>query len=347
MNFGMRLLTSLILLVVQDLHLAFAQNDPAKVDIRQKVQQSQKAFQENKHQEVIDLISPHIESLDRNSLLNLAKSYAEIGNQSLAIRMAQLITGKNPKDLQAKTFIATQYVTQRKEKDAVNLLKEVLNENSKYLPAYDVLINIYSQRKDASQNAKKTTRYELRLVYQDMLEKIGESPKYLENLCRLSTQDGLYEIAEKYCSRGIELDPKNAENHVYLGVCHLMTGREKSGDAILKNAASRFSKSYLAQERYAARLAEQKNFVDAFKYYTKATELAPNESDLWIGLGQTAIEIQKYEVSLQSFVRNCEINKKVAPAFRAAVSTLRTNKASDWVTKFQLAIDSCFLNKAD
>lgn len=345
MNLRFIIITLMILLSFTDLDLAYGSTSSSKIEIRQKVQQANKFYQENRYQEVIELIDNHIEDLDRNDLFMLAKSYAEVGNTILAIRTAQLIIGKNSKDLQAKTLIAVQYHKQKKEKESINLLKEVLVDNSKYLPAYEALINIYTQRKDTSPAARKTTRYELRLVYQDMVDKIGESSKYIAKLCQLSTLDGLYEIAEKYCSRGIEIDPQNPENHTYLGISHLMTGREKSGETILKNAALKFVTSSVAQEKYAARLMEQKNYIDAFKYYLKASELSPDQADIWIGLGNSAMEIQKYDIALSSYIKNCEISKKIDSSFRVAIATLRSNKANEWISKFTSGIDSCSLKK--
>lgn len=295
---------------------------------------AEKALKEKRYEKVVSLLSPNIEKLDRRGLLLLGKAYSGVGNNSLAIKSFTAILAINPKDAEAKTLIGTELYNAKSEREAIAALKEALEFNNKYIPAYRQLIKIYESR-------KKENRYELRLIYQDLIEKIGETSEFVTKVCELSTLDSLYDLAFKYCQRGVDLFPKEARNHVYLGLASKDTGKLEQANKILKNAAEAFPKSDVAQVAYAQFLAEYKNYIGAYAYYKKGLAANKDSIPALLGLGSSALEIQKYQESIDALLKACLKDKKNLPKLRAATNIVRTSKNKEWVKKFEAAEDKC------
>lgn len=293
-----------------------------------------KATSKKNYARIIELLSPEVEKLSHANLSLLAQSYFETNNFIAAIKSYTACLSLNPKDYQAKTQIGLAQFNLGKDKEALATLKSSLEMNSEFEPTYQALINYYT---------KKKNKYELRLLYQDMIEKIAEKASYVTALCELTAKDSLYDLAIKYCQKGIQLDPKEALNYTYLGVSYQDTGDNKKAVRFLKLAADKFPKSEVAQINYAQALEGEKNFIGAFNYYKNATIADKLSVKAFIGLGNSAVEIQKYKDALDAYQQACKLNKSALPSLRKAINTLRSLKSQDWIKKFEEAADSCGL----
>lgn len=292
----------------------------------------QKDLKAKDYQKVINSLSPEVEKLDRVGLFALAKAYSAQKKSEAAIKAYTAALALNTKDVEAKTLIGAEQLVSGKEKEALITLKEALEIKSDFVPAFKLLARIYEKRKN---------KYELRLLYQDLVEKVGSKPEYLTKLCELTTIDGLYDLSTKYCQQGIEKSPQEAANFVHLGITRKETGKSKEAEEILKNAADKFPQSVKAQNTYASHQVENKNFISAYTYFKKATEAGPKDISSLIGLAQSALEIQKYQESLDAFKRACVLDKTTIPTFRRATNTLRNMKIEDWLKKFESQVEQC------
>ena len=285
---------------------------------------------------VIAELSPKIETLSRIDLLKLVKGYCEDKNPQAAIKAFTAALAKNALDVEAKTLIGAEQLkianTKDKEKEALETLKGAIEINNKYLPAYRELIKFYE---------KKKNNYELRLIYQDLIERIGSQAEFITQLCKLTTLEGIYDLSGKYCQQGIELSPKEASNYVYRGLALKETGHPEESEKVLKKAAKEFTKSELAQLTYAQIQIDKKNFIEAYTYFKRAVRANLNSVPALLGLAQSALEIQKMEESLDAFQRACRRDRTVVPHVRRAKNALRTLKKADWEKKFEQLSDSC------
>jgi tetratricopeptide (TPR) repeat protein len=297
----------------------------------------QKSLKEKDYNRVIQLLSPEVEKLDRAGLFALAKAYSSLKKSEAAIKAYTAALSLNPQDVEAKTLIGAEQIISGKEKEALITLKEALEMRNDFVPAYKLLIKIYEKRKN---------KYELRLLYQDLVEKIGPKSDYLTKLCELTTTDGLYDLAEKYCQQGIDTNSKEPNNYVYLGIARKETGKVKEAEMILKKVADDFSQSALAQNTYAHSQEEKKNFIGAYAYYKKAIAADAKSVPGYVGLAQSSLEIQKYQESLDAFVTACRLDKSTIPTFRRATNTLRTMKIDEWLKKFEKQSDDCGLSSS-
>lgn len=294
---------------------------------------------------IISELSPKIETLKRTDLLKLGRAYSTEKNPQAAIKVFTAVLAKNAKDVEAKTLIGAEQlkiaVSKEQIKEALDTLKSAIDINPKYLPAYRELIKYYEGRLDKSPADRRISNSELRIIYQDLIERIGANAEFVTQLCKITTVDGLYDLSAKYCKQGISLAPKEPSNFVYQGISMKETGQGEESEKVLKKAASVFPKSELAQLTYAQTQTEKKNHILAYTYYKRAVLANLNSVPALLGLAQSAMEIQKVEEALDAFQRACRRDRTIVPHVRRAKNTLRTIKKQEWEKKFEDLSDSC------
>ena len=293
---------------------------------------AQTAFKNKQYERVVEILMPRLADLNRDSILILGKSQSELKNPTAAIKVFSAGLSMQPKDVELKSLIGGELFKSGKDRDAMVTLKEVIEINPKYLQAYRLLIQIYE---------KKKNKYEQRLLYQDMVDRFGEKPEFITKLCGLTSLEGFYDLAMKYCNSGIQANPMEPDNYVYLGLTYRDTGKLELAEKNLKHAADSFANSELSQVTYGQFLEERKDFILAFNYYKRATQKHESSIAGWLGVGNTGLEIQKLEESLIAFTIACKLDKSALPAIRRATNTLRLAKNEAWKKRFEAATESC------
>lgn len=283
---------------------------------------------------VIALLWKHIDKIGRDGTITLAKAHEQKKEGSEMLRALNMLTGKNPKDYEAQYYSGNAYLLQRKSKQAMEAYKLAIESNPKFEPAYEALINFYEKRESPN-------FYELRIIYQDMVKALGPRPVLLAKLCQVNTEDGVFEPALFSCREAIAKDKSNPDSFVYLGLAYKGMGEEQKYQTELKNAAAKFPKSEFAQYQYGKLLEDQKNFIEAMKYYKAATEAKEDSSRAWLGLATSSFELKKYEVAHPAYKKACQLDQKTALAFRRATTILRNNKNRAWIPKFENDSETC------
>ncbi len=291
-------------------------------------------YKKEEYEKVTLLLWKHIDKLDRRGLLILAKAHEKRKEPGEMIRALNVAIGKDEKDYEAHSLMGNAFVLQKKTRDAMESYKRAIELNAKYEPAYDGLVGLY-------ENRDVPNLYELRILFQDMVQSIGPRPQYLRKLCEINTMDGTYEPAVQSCKEAIQKDPKTADAYVYLGIAYKELGQDATAIKTLKKAASNFPASELAQFNYGRLLEDQKNYVEAMKVYKAGTEANAKAGRSWLGLATTSFELRKYDISLLAYKNACKYDKKNAVAFRRATTVLRNAKNSKWTDQFEVASDNC------
>jgi tetratricopeptide (TPR) repeat protein len=289
-------------------------------------------FKDKQYQQIVDTYLPQIEKLSIEEIFVLAQSQALINQDLAAIKTYQLLIAKFPKDSEAKLQLAKLHLKSKKEREALTILKELLESAPKFEPAYILAGEIYES---------KNNRYELRLLYIDMISKIGERGSYVTKICELANRDGLYEMSTLYCKRGMKINPQEPKNYVYYGLTLNQTGQPKEAEAYLEKAAKGFAQSEFAQTSYALFLDEKKRYTESVVYYEASTRAKNSTEQGRLGLAQAQFEIQKYESSLENFKSSCENNRQAVVNIRRNVNILRQLKQLDWATKFEGLAENC------
>lgn len=291
------------------------------------------AFKKGEYDKVTDLLWKNIDKLERKELLLLAVAHEKKKDPANMLKITNILTGKNPKDYEAYYLSGSAYLMMpKKDSDALEALKTSLEINPKYQPAYEKLAEMYQ---------KKKNNYELRILYQDMLENIGRKAEFLTQLCEINTIDKQEDQALSTCKEGIQKDPKIASNYVNLGLTQLNAGDVDEARKSLKVAADSHSKSEFAQYTYANLLETQKNYLEASKYYQAGTVADTKSARSWVGYAKSSFELRKYEVALEAFKTACKLDLKTAVNFRRATTALRNTKEVTWTKQFETASESC------
>lgn len=290
------------------------------------------ALKKGDYNKVTTLLWKNIDTLDRKGLLLLALAHEKKKDPANMLKVANMLTSRDPKDFQGFYLTGAAQLLAKKNSEALEALKTALELSPKYQPAYERLAEMYEQKKNM---------YELRILYQDMVEKLGPKVEFLSKLCEINATDFTEDQAVSNCQAAIAKDPKRADNHVYLGLTRMLAGDKDEAKKVLKAAADAHSKSEFAQYTYANLLEEQKNYLEASKYYKAAVTADPKASRSWLGYAKSSFEIQKFEQSLEAYKRACKLDQKTAVAFRKATSVLRMSKETSWVKPFETASEGC------
>lgn len=293
----------------------------------------EKLFKDKKYTEAIESLTKKTDKLDAKGFRLLGQCYSGLKNVALAMKNYNLAISQNPKDYESKTLLAIEFLKEGKDLEARTAIKEALEINPAYEPAYLATETLYVRRKN---------NYELRVLYMDMLEKIGPKPEYFARLCELHTQSGIYDLAKQYCRKGIELaKEKEPRNYVYLAIALKDSGEIEEAKILFKKSAEIFPKSEDAQIYYAQFLDEQKNFFESLKYYKAATIASPELVKAWIGMAMSSYEIQKYQDALDHLRHACTLSPSAGPNVRRIMGLLMVQKLDSWYAKFDKLNEEC------
>jgi tetratricopeptide (TPR) repeat protein len=308
-------------------------NDPQNSNVG--IELANTYYQLKQYEAATTLYWKNVDKLDRASMLNLARAHQAKNEPNDMIRILHILLGKDEKDYEASALLGDAFFMQKKPKEAMEAYKTAIENNSKYEPAYQGLVKIYESRNPPN-------LYELRILFQDMSDNIGARAEYAAKLCEINYKDGTFEPAIAKCKEAIQKSPDNPENYVYLALS------QKDGEAVegtslknLKKSADKFPKSELAQYTYAKTLEDQKNFVDAFKYYKVATDADAKSARSWLGLATSAFEIRKFDVALEAYKKACKFDRKFAVNFRKAATNLKLGHNSEWAGRYDNAAEAC------
>lgn len=290
------------------------------------------ALKAKEYPKVIELLSPKLDVSPREGFLILARAYAATENHTMALKTLNAASAKFRNDREILTEIGRTNVALNKEREAKAILKDVIDAFPTYEPAYLAMGDIYENRKN---------KYELRLLYQDLVENVGEKPAYMTKLCDLATKEGLYELSFRYCEKAAFKAPKEPLNLVNIATAAKETGNSEKANQYYKRAADTFPKSELAQVSYATYLDEIRNAVASYGYWKKATVADEKSSRSWNGLAFAALEIQKFPEALAAFERLCVLDKMAERQLRRAAGQLKTMKQDQWLEKMTELIGKC------
>lgn len=309
-------------------------NSTAYQETKKKNPKLADLFQEKKFLQVTEIYSSNLDKLNADELTLLAIAYSELKDYKQMLKIIDLVVGQRPEEPEALNIKAMALMKLNKEREALDLVKHALELNPRYEPAYHTAAEYYD---------KKSNRYELKLLYQDMIKNIGERAEYVSQLCQIATLDGQHDQAIYNCNRGVSLDPSRESNYVYLGIVYKDQEKWKSAEGYLKRATIKFPHSEFTNYSYANYLFERKNFIEANKYFEKAIRADVNSARSLIGLGLTSIEINKASRGYEAFKKACTLKQKeVVSSIRIALQTVRKSKDQDMIQKFENLSDHCF-----
>ena len=291
-------------------------------------------FDKKDFAKVSPLLWKFVDHLEKSDFYILLRSQNELRQADELLKVSNLLISRNPKDFEAHHYQGKAYVLKRKDKEALESFKKAIEANTKFLPSYLCIAEIYEKRKNL---------YEQRALYQDMLQVFGPLTEILTRLCQVNTKDGFAELGEKYCRQAIQKDPSIPENHINLGIVLLQSGEKQKAKELFKSTSEKFPKSELAAIQYGGFLEADKNFIDSYKVYKVCVENNTKSEKCLLGYSNSSFQIEKLEESLAAFKKLCTFNRTYAVHIRRALASLRTSNSKEWITKYQDLADNCAL----
>ncbi len=294
--------------------------------------ESKKLIGQKQYPAATAILWANIEHLDEADLITLTKAHYLNKDYFEATKAANLALAKNDANFEALTYLGLCQLRKKKDREAKEFFRRASEINPVYLPAVNGLVEIYE---------KNSNFYELRLIYQDLMKHVGEKAEYLTKLCDIDTKDAISEGAQQNCRKAITADPNVPENYSNLGlVYHNIHETAKAKDQ-LRLAADKFPKSETNQFNYARFLEEQKNYVEAFKYFGRCVKINDYIENCWVGYTSSSFQIQKFSETMVGLKKSCVFNKKHSYIGRKAASFARSVKQSDWAQKLDSLSELC------
>lgn len=287
---------------------------------------------EKKYAQATEVLWKNIDHLTESELVLLTKAHYLNKDYFESMKAANLVLAKNEKNFEALTYLGLSQLRKKKDREAKDYFRRANEINPVYMPAINGLVEIYE---------KGSNYYELRLVYQDLITHLGEKAEFLTKLCEINTKDGITEQAQTYCRKAVQADPKIPENYSNLGIVYKNIHDLPKAKEQLQVAADKFPKSEINQLNYAAFLEEQKNFIEAFKYYDRCIKINDYIEKCWVGYTSTSYQIQKFAETLVGLKKACAFNKKHSFIGRKASSFARSAKQPDWAKKIDTLSEIC------
>tara|TARA_B110001454_G_scaffold219198_1_gene251597 strand:- start:176274 stop:177470 length:1197 start_codon:yes stop_codon:yes gene_type:complete len=294
--------------------------------------QATKLILEKKYQQATEILWKNIEHLTETEMILLTKAHYLNKDYFETMKAANLALAKNEQNFEALTYLGLAQLRRRKDREAKEYFRRANEANPTYLPAINGLVEIYE---------KSNNYYELRLVYLDLIKHTGEKPEFLTKLCDINTKDGITEQAQTYCRKAIQASPDVPENYSNLGIVYKNIHDLPKAKQQLQIAADKFPKSDINQLKYAQFLEEQKNYIEAFKYYGRCVKINEFVENCWVGYTSSSYQIQKFSETLVGLKKACNFNKKHSFLGRKASSFARSSKQEDWAKKIDTLAEIC------
>jgi tetratricopeptide (TPR) repeat protein len=304
-----------------------------KVDgLEAKIEEAQKHLEVKRFDAAIQILIPVNDVLPRSGLLVLARAYAGKVDTLNEIRTLELCVAKNPKDYVVKNEYGKALARAKRVEDALIAFQEAKELNPRYKPAYENLMQ---------ELEKKGERYEARNVVTDMMKVFGPQPAFYTALCRLYALDNFNEKTIEICEDAIHKDPKNPDNHMYLGLTLRDHEEVERANQVLIHASKRFPASESVQSAIGDLYYSKKDFVNSYNYFRKATSADPKSARAWVGYGNAAFKLQKNQEALDAFLKGCKLDRTQVKEFRLAIGELRVRKDVTWQSRYESTVNEC------
>ena len=296
---------------------------------------------------VITYLSPVAEKLPDDAIFKLAKSYLEIGKYRDAESIANILLSKEK--IKTKHYLlATKIIAgilDTAKLDPYEIEETRGKKKVKILidPRKPIVDSLYNTLKDAQK--QNPTNAEIYDVWLEMLETYEEhyahdglkvmedmkkynipfTPRITSLQCKYHYMADYADQAKKSCQTAIDADPGDPSNYIYLGKVHVSTGDDKKGKRMLASVGEKFSNSEEALWATADSYLQSKDITSAYTFFKKASYRKDAKARDFLGLGQTAFELKKYDEALNAFVKHCKMAGVFSQEFRRASGLLKEN----------------------
>jgi len=295
-------------------------------------------YQKKQFKTIVQEHGAKVKELGRYEQFLIAQSYAHLGHSKNAIQVFEIMLERHPKDAPARRKLAEIFRKEKKYDLAIKHLKQAIEVNPNYEPAYIDLA-------DTILEVKPRNRVEARLIYEDMLKKFGKKVEYLSRICDLAAKEGQHTTAETACKQTLQISPSDPIALITLG--HLIRDRaefEKADEYFTKLLEEHGENPQIAAA-CGDYFKERKQLAKAFEAFQKAAESEHATYEHFIKAGTLACEMFISDKCYQIFEKSCTFSRDPRPEIRRSLNLIKSTISSEMRNKFDELILRCVAKK--
>ena len=262
----------------------------------------------------------------------LAKALSKKEDHLEEVRVRGLLLELTPHSPIAHTNMGQAYEKINKPEKAIEHYKLAIQKYNKHKMAYKKLWEIFESLKDF---------YEMRQVLTDFLRLFPNDMEGHSKMCQINRNTGFLDEAVEMCRKAIQLDMKNPDNHVYLGLTYKLKENNKQAKKIILTAARRFKNSDLAQYHAGMLAEENQNWEIALRFYTQCSLANQSSLQCFVKKAHLEVRLNQYPQAGESFLAACRINKSTVKEIYSVVGHLRTQGDLKGYYYFKKLLNRC------
>ncbi len=290
-------------------------------------------YREKEYNHVISTLDPYSADLDKDDLNILSDSFKKKSDFKNESRVLSLALASNPEDYELIMSLAISLVRQEKLTEATNYYRKAIALKSNQEAPYLGLLDIFK---------KQENNYESQIIVNDLISKFGRKSNYLNELCRIFTEEAYLDQAISICKEAIQKDPKEANNFANLAQCHIDNNDSKAAESLLKQATNRFKSSDRLYTMTGNYYFNQKNYSVANRYFSRSIQINKNSHPAQLGMARSSFLLGKYDQSLTGYQSACKLDsKETIKYFKESVTKLRLDNNYQWESKFNSSLFRC------
>ncbi len=312
-------------------------------DIRSRFQLAELYAKENKSDKTIELLNPYTDQLDDKGFLLLAISYSNKKDFANEVRVLNFAVNKDDENYRWHMLLAQAYIKQANETvseernaelltSGIQQLRRVLQIESKYKPAFDLLLSTFLKQKSNN---------EARELLMEGITKFGRRPEFFRELCRLDSQDGFLVQAVTNCEESIKISTNYPDHYVFLVQALHDQKEDVRAEREIVRAARKFPQSEFVQWAAGTLFLRKKNFPVAARYFQSAAKASPASGRAQFGLAQALFESGDEQGALEPFIKACKYDAATLDTFLAATGRLKQKTNSALTAQYVKASNTC------
>ncbi|OFZ19964.1 MAG: hypothetical protein A2Z20_10465 [Bdellovibrionales bacterium RBG_16_40_8] len=289
-------------------------SDPDNLKLRSALGRSY--LIDKKYEKAIKILAPYSNELSNEGLVDLASAYSGVGDSDNEVRVLKAYSENDANHYKAFYLLGVAFKKNKKYNEAVQSLREAIDRAPKHRPSYEALLDVFSETKQ---------NYEKRVLLSEMIKLLGEKKEFLNQLCKIFSDDGYINDAQSVCKKAVSKNSKYPDNHVYLAQTYYNLGNKSAAEKIFRSVGRQYKKSEFVQYAVGDYYLHEKNFSAAARYLQTAVNLNPASQRAQITLALAMFENEQYPEALTHFEKSCKLDKsnETATALKNSAAKLR------------------------
>jgi tetratricopeptide (TPR) repeat protein len=307
------------------------EKNPSHLITRRKLA---KAYYDGKQfDKVIKTLDPFSSDLKADGLNLLAESFKLKTDYKNESRILLLALKLEPENYKFHINLAKSYTNQELYDEATETFRKAIQLQPQTESSYLGLLFMFKKREN---------NYESQIIVNDLIKRFGRKALYLNELCRIFTEEAYLDQAIAACKEASEKSPRVDDNIANLAQSYLDSESNEEAEKTLKNGTAKFAKSLRLHLMTSNFYFTQNNYSVANRYFQMAAKIDGKSHEAQLGLARTSFLLKNFKDSLSAYEKACALDsKETLRYFKEATTKLRLDKVHDWESRFNSALFRC------